>query len=283
MLVRDGYRHGVPCWVDTLQPDPVAAADFYAGLFGWDFEDRTPDGPSRYFVARLHGYDVAGVGSPRATAPPAWNTYVWVDNADDAAATARNAGGAVLVEPFDVADDGRMAVLADPTGAVINVWQAKKHRGAQLVNVSNTWNWSDLNSRDPDAVKAFYGVVFGWRASTMDFGEASGVMWRVPGYGDLLAQLDPGLRERHAAPGVPEGFSDAVAWLQPMNDAQFPADVPSHWSVTFSVDDSDVIAARAAELGGRVIAPPFDAGPVRIAVLADPQGAVFTVSRYQPD
>jgi predicted enzyme related to lactoylglutathione lyase len=237
MLERDGYPAGVPCWVDTSQRDPEAAATFYGGLFGWDFEDRMPaEAPGSYFVARLRGRDVAAVGSQPAGAPatPAWSTYIWVDSAEETATKARAAGGEVLSEPFDVLDAGRMAVLADPSGAAFCVWQAGAHRGAQVVNEAGSWNWSDLNTRDMEAAKAFYGAVFGWEAMTVDFGQGEVAMWTRP-----------------------------------------------HWSVTFSVDDADAIAARAAELGATVVTPPFDVGPTRVAVLRDPQGATFTVSRYQ--
>jgi uncharacterized protein len=285
VLERDGYPAGVPCWVDTGQPDPEAAVEFYGGLFGWEFEDRMPaDSPGRYFVAQLRGRDVAAVGSQPEQAPPtpAWNTYVWVDSADDTTAKVKAAGGNALVEPFDVLEAGRMAVLTDSEGAVFCVWQAKEHKGAQLVNEPGTWNFSELNTRDPEGAKAFYGTVFGWEADTLDFGEGQTTMWRLPGYGDFLERRDPDLRRRMAADGAPEGFEDAVAWLIPMTSDQYPDDVPPHWNVTFAVDDADAVADRAAKLGGQVRVPPFDAPFVRMTVLSDPQGAAFTASKYVP-
>jgi uncharacterized protein len=285
LLERDGYPAGVPCWVDTGQPDPEAAVEFYGGLFGWEFEDRMPaDSPGRYFVAQLRGRDVAAVGSQPEQAPPtpAWNTYVWVDSADDTTAKVKAAGGNALVEPFDVLEAGRMAVLTDSEGAVFCVWQAKEHKGAQLVNEPGTWNFSELNTRDPEGAKAFYGTVFGWEADTLDFGEGQTTMWRLPGYGDFLERRDPDLRRRMAADGAPEGFEDAVAWLIPMTSDQYPDDVPPHWNVTFAVDDADAVADRAAKLGGQVRVPPFDAPFVRMTVLSDPLGAAFTASKYVP-
>ena len=285
MLERDGYPAGVPCWVDTGQPDPEAAVEFYGGLFGWEFEDRMPaDSPGRYFVAQLRGRDVAAVGSQPEQAPPTpgWNTYVWVDSADDTTAKVKAAGGNALMEPFDVLDAGRMAVLTDPEGAVFCVWQAKEHKGAQLVNEPGTWNFSELNTRDPEGAKAFYGTVFGWEAETLDYGDGQTTMWRLPGYGDFLERRDPDLRRRMAADGAPEGFEDAVAWLIPMTSDQYPDDVPPHWNVTFAVDDADAVADRAAKLGGQVRVPPFDAPFVRMTVVSDPQGAAFTASKYVP-
>lgn len=285
MLERDGYPPGVPCWVDTSQPDPEAALAFYGGLFNWEFEDRTPAGSSqRYFVAQLRGRDVAGVGSQPEEAPPvpAWNTYVWVTSTDEAAANATAAGGTVLVAPFDVAEAGRMAVLSDPSGAVLSVWQAKERRGAQLVNEPGTWNFSELNTRDLERAKAFYGAVFGWKATRFDAEGNGAGFWGVDGYGDYLERSNPGMRKSMAEMGAPEGFEDAVAMLVPMASEPVPADTPPHWSITFAVDDADATADRAASLGGKILVPPFDAPWVRMTVLSDPQGAVFTASKFVP-
>src|SRR5256885_1003206 len=128
MLERDGYMPGVPCWIDTSQPDPEAAVAFYGGLFGWDLEDvMPPDSPGKYFIARLRGGDVAAVGSQPEGSPPVavWNTYVWVDSADEAASKVQGSGGRVVVEPFDVMDAGRMAGFADPQGATFFGLQGK--------------------------------------------------------------------------------------------------------------------------------------------------------------
>jgi predicted enzyme related to lactoylglutathione lyase len=284
MLERDGYPVGVPCWVDTAQPDPEAAVRFYSGLFGWEFEDTMPaDSPGRYFVARLRGRDVAAVGSQPEGMPTAWNMYVCVESADQTAAKAKDAGGSVLMEPFDVGDSGRMAVLADPEGAAVCVWEARSFKGAQLVNEHATWNFNELNTRDPGGAQTFYRAVFGWEATTIVTGNGGFTMWRRPGYGDFLAERDPELRERQATGGAPEGFEDAVAWLIPTADGQFPEDTPAHWSTTFAVDDADTVAEQAEKLGGKVLAPPFDAPWVRMTVLSDPQGAVFTASKYVPE
>ncbi|MGH9246494.1 MAG: VOC family protein [Acidimicrobiales bacterium] len=285
MPERDGHIPGVPCWVDTSQPDPEAAVGFYGDLFGWAFDDQMPaDAPGRYFVARLRSRDVAGVGSRPDEGPPTamWNTYIWVDSADDTAAGVRDEGGTVLTAPFDVYDAGRMAVCSDPSGAAFCVWQANQHKGAQVVNEPGTWNWSDLNTRDPAGAKAFYGAVFGWEADPLDLGFGESWMWRVPGYGDFLETFDPEIRRRQGDAGAPTGFEDAIGWMMRMTSDQFSDDVPSHWSVTFAVDDADAVATRAAELGGTVIVDPYDAVFARVAVLNDPHGAVFTISKYSP-
>src|SRR5213080_4887858 len=127
MRERDGYIPGVPCWVDTSQPDPEAAVAFYSGVFGWEVEDvMPPDAPGRYFMARLRGRDVAAISG--SDGPPSWSTYVCVDDADSAATRVRDAGGTVISEAFDVMDAGRMAVFADPEGAVFSVWQPGRHQ-----------------------------------------------------------------------------------------------------------------------------------------------------------
>lgn len=280
MPERDGYLPGVPCWVDTSQPDPTAAVAFYGELFGWEFEDvMPPASEGRYFTARIRGGDVAAVASLAAGAPPAatWNTYVSVQSADETAAKVREAGGSVVMEPFDVMDAGRMAVCADPEGAAFCVWQVKAHKGAQVVNEHGSLNFNTLSTRDADGARAFYGAVFGWRTIELDGGFE---MWTLPGYGDELERDNPDLRKQMAEVGAPKGFEDVVASLVPIAG---DADVPAHWGVTFAVDDADVIADRAAELGGTVVVAPFDAPWVRMTVIADPQGAMFTASRFVPE
>jgi len=278
---RDGYIPGVPCWIDTSQPDPEAAVDFYSGLFGWDFEDVMPPGTEgKYYSARIRGKDVAAVSSIPEGAPPmaTWNTYVWVDSADDTAAKVRDARGQVLTEPFDVTNAGRMAVFADPEGAVFCVWQAKEHRGAQIVNEHGSINFNDLHTRDPDGAKAFYGAVFGWQTFDLSGGFET---WTLPGYGDYLQRDDPELRQRLEEAGGPTGFEDVVASLIQVSDDQ--PDTPPHWGVTFAIDDADAAAQKATELGGKVVLPPMDAPWVRMTVLSDPQGATFTASKYVPE
>ena len=280
MPERDGYTAGVPCWVDTSQPDPDAAVAFYGGLFGWELENTMPaDSPGKYFIARIRGGDVAAVGSQPEGGPTnaVWNTYIWVESADETATRVRDAGGRVLTEPFDVMEAGRMAVFTDPEGAAFCVWQAAQHRGARIVNEPGSLNFNTLNTRDVQGAKPFYGAVFGWE--TLDVGGAQ--MWRLPGYGEFLERSNPGLREQMAASGAPAGFEDVVASLNPIADHE--ADVPAHWGVTFAVEDADATAERATELGGQVLAPPFDAPWVRMTVIADPQGATFTASKFVPE
>jgi uncharacterized protein len=271
MPERDGYIPGVPCWVDASEPDPEAAVGFYGGLFGWEFEDVMPPGSgAKYFIARseatgrslfdtsgdARGGDVAAVGPiPEATPPTArWNTYFWVDSADEAASRVLDAGGGVVAEPFDFMDASRMAIFTDLEGVAFCVWEAKQHKGARLVNDPGSLNFNGLNTREVEGAKSFYGAVFGWQTLAMDGGLE---MWTLPGYGDYLEGYHPDLRKQMAEAGAPEGFEDVVATINPIADDQ--PDTPAHWSVTFATDDADATAARATELGGKVIVPPFDA------------------------
>jgi predicted enzyme related to lactoylglutathione lyase len=253
MSERDGYAHGVPCWVDTWQPDATAAAGFDEELFGW----QVAAGPT-YSMARLRDRDVAGFGSPQpAGAPVAWTTYVWVDSADDAAARALDGGGSVLAEPFDALDGGRIAIVADPVGAALGVWQPGEHRGAQLVNEPSAWAMSLLLTDATNAATSFYGAVFGWQ--TEAFGPAT--MWRLPGFvGGEPSQPVP---------------RDVVAVMAPAGDG----DAPARWRPDFWVADAEAATAKTAELGGTVVEP-VSPGPVgKNAVLADPAGAEFSISQ----
>jgi predicted enzyme related to lactoylglutathione lyase len=275
---RDGYIPGVPCWIDTSQPDPAAAAEFYGGLFGWELEDTMPpEAPGSYYMARIRGRDAAAVGSQPEGAPPGamWNTYIQVDSADETAEKVKAAGGSVVSEPFDIFDAGRMAVFADPQGAVFCVWQPKDMRGTQVDNEHGAINFNDLHTNDIEGAAAFYGEVFGW--GTLDMGGGN-YTWTLKAYGDHLEELNPGNRERMKEMGAPDGFADVVASLGPVEGG-----APPHWGVTFGVDDADATAQTARELGGEVVAGPFDAPWVRLAVIRDPQGATFTAGQFVPE
>jgi predicted enzyme related to lactoylglutathione lyase len=251
MSERQEYPAGVPCWVDVLVADPDAATTFYGDLFGWDFTD---PGPSGYRVARINGLDVAGLG--QAQAMPSWNTYIRVHSVDDAAERATEAGATLVLEPLDALPAGRLAVVIDPTGAALALWEANEREGAQLVNESGTWAMSSLHSPDPAAAGAFYRAMFGWEAEPM----GAMTLFRLEGY--------IGGRAKQPIP------RDVVAVMAPPAD-----DVPPHWNINLQVSDADSTAEMTARLGGTVIAGPMDTPGFRSAVLADPQGAVFSVSQ----
>jgi predicted enzyme related to lactoylglutathione lyase len=266
---RNGFSHGVPCWVDTWQNDPGPSVGFYEAIFGWEAENvRPPDASDVYFTCRLRGRDVTAIGAPipeGAPPIPVWSTYIWVDSADETAATAKTAGGTLVVEPFESPDRGRMAVVADPEGAVFVAWEPGEHRGAQLVNEPGAWSMSILNTRAPDRAKAFYGELFGWQTEAFDMGGAEIVLFRQPGY-EGGEPLQP----------VPR---DMVAVMIEMDAHGLPKEMPPNWSVDFWIDDADAAVARAPEMGGAVIVPPSDSPTFRQAVIADPGGAAMSISQ----
>ena len=264
MSERDGFQAGVPCWVAAVLPDPEAGVAFYTELFGWEAADiMPPDGPGRYYVCTLRGRDVAAIGSGRGGEVPAqavWGTYIWVDSADATATQAAEAGGSVLAAPFDLLDAGRLAVLADPAGAVFCAFEPGRLRGAQVVNQPGAWAMSTLATPDPDSATAFYGSLLGWQADTMDFGGFTATMWRLPGF-------------KGGEPGQPVP-ADVVGVMLP----QDPGDPPPHWSIDFWVTDADTTTTKATTLGAKVLVPPFDSPTGRTGILADPQGATFSMS-----
>jgi predicted enzyme related to lactoylglutathione lyase len=268
MSERDGYRAGVPCWVDTWQPDADAAVAFYAPLFGWETEDTMPAGvDGKHFMCRLRGRDVAAIASRPGAAPDvtAWTTYVWVDDVDATVDKVTQAGGTVVMEAFDALDGGRIAVIADPANAVLGLWQPGAHKGAQLVNEPGAYSMSGLTTSDPEGAKRFYPEVFGWGIDVMDAGDAEIVMWILEGY--LGGEPQQPVRR------------DVVATMLPP-DAD--SEAPPHWSVDFWIADVDAATEKVRELGGELLAEPYDipGTGLRQAVIADPQGA--TLSLTQP-
>jgi len=256
MSTRTSYAQGTPNWVDLQTTDPQAAKAFYAGLFGWEFDDQPMPQGGAYSMAMLRGEPVAAIAaqSPEmkaAGAPPAWNTYLAVDSVDDAAAMVEKAGGQLAMAPFDVMDAGRMAFVIDPSGAPVALWQASQHIGARLVNEPGTVTWNELITTDPEAA-SFYTEVLGMTTSTMDMGTGEYTLFNV---GD-----------------------DMVGGSTP---PQMPG-VPNHWHVYFAVADTDATAAKVTAQGGSILAEPFDTPVGRIAVARDPQGAVFSFMTPAP-
>lgn len=256
------YPPGVPCWVDTLQPDPHVAMRFYGALFAWEFDEPQPmpgglDG--QYFVARLGGLAVAGIGqAPRNLRAAIWNTHICVDDIEEAVARAVNAQGAILLGPLEVGADGRQAVLADAAGVAFSIWQPGDRAGAQLVNEPGSWAMSSLHTRDPQRAEDFYGEVFGWKIDAQPHAPS---LWRLPGH--------VGGRDEQPMP------RDVVAVMTPI-DAQ--SEIPPHWAVNLLVEDADAVVERAVALGGAVVMSPVTTAGLRSAVIADPCQGVIAVS-----
>ncbi|HZQ79411.1 MAG TPA: VOC family protein [Acidimicrobiia bacterium] len=251
----DRYEHGVPSWVDLGTPDIPKAIEFYAGLFGWQIEQGPPE-VGGYSMAMYKGKPAAGIGPQMNPGPPYWTTYVSVDSADQALARARDAGGKVLMEAMDVMDVGRMGIIQDPIGAVISVWEPRAHIGAGIVNEPNTYGWSELVTTDTEASKPFYGAVFGWDSETHgEGGPMAYTEWKVGGR--------------------------SVAGMM-QKPPMMPAEVPPHWGVYFTVDGTEAAMDKVKELGGQVLMGPMDVEPGKIAVVQDPQGAVFNIITLAP-
>ena len=249
----DHFTPGTPSWVDVSAKDVDASAAFYGALFGWEASAAgTEEETGGYRMFSMRGRTVAGLGPWRdGGPPPMWTTYVSVADADAACAAATQAGGTVFMEPMDVLEAGRMAVIADPQGAVFAVWQPGETAGAQIVNEPGSLVWNELAARDVAPEPAFYAAVFGWTAETQAMGDTQYTTWKLG--------------------------EKPVGGMVQMTD-EWPAEMPPHWMTYFSVADTDAACARAAELGGTVHVPPRDVeGVGRFAVLGDPQGAPFSI------
>jgi predicted enzyme related to lactoylglutathione lyase len=249
------YAPGTPSWVELSSPDTDASAAFYRDVMGWNATEPGPvEETGGYRMFQQDGQSVGGLmGHMQEGQPTSWATYVSVADADATVAKAKAAGGTVMVEPMDVMDLGRMAFFADPTGAVIGVWQPKGFGGADLVNEPGSLCWNEVLTRDADADKAFYTAVFGWDTSRPSFEGAPDTytVWEVGG--------------------------NPVGGMMEMTDDMFPPEVPAHWSVCFAVADCDGTVAKAREHGATVTAEPMDMPIGRFAGMIDPQGASFAV------
>jgi uncharacterized protein len=270
------YPQGVPCWIDTAQPDPPAASRFYGELLGWSFHEAMPPGaPGSYLIAQRNGKDAAAI-APLADAATGgasaeWVTYIAVDDADAMAARAEELGGALLEPPQDAGPGGRYATVRDPSGAVFRLWQARRRIGSQINNTPGSWNFSDLHVPDVAAALGFYRELFGWTVA--DMGPDAGAMIGVPGYGDHLeSTVDPDIRVRQA--DAPPGFADVIGGAVVAADGESP-----NWHVTFSVADRDASAAEAERLGGVVLAR-AEGVWAATARIRDPWGAEFTLSQF---
>jgi predicted enzyme related to lactoylglutathione lyase len=252
---RESYEPGTFSWVDLSTSDAAGAKEFYGGLFGWEFEDAEIPGGGVYTMCRVGGDDVAAIVQ-QDERPGHWNNYVTVASADETAAKAKQLGATVFEEPFDVLDAGRMAVFADPSGAVLCVWEPRGHIGAGRVNDPGCMTWNEIQTRDPETVAAFYAELFGWE---MEAKRENGSLAYV----------------------VIKNAGTSNGGIMPI--AEQHGDAPSFWLAYFTVPSCDDAVARTRELGGQVLAGPMEPGAGRIAVLADPQGAAFAVFEGDTD
>jgi predicted enzyme related to lactoylglutathione lyase len=255
----DKHAPGSFSWIELATTDQPAAKAFYSGLFGWQPAD-FPMGPDQtYTIFQLEGRDAAAgytIHGPMAEqgVPPHWGIYVATESADASAEKVTAAGGKVLAGPLDVFDFGRMAVFQDPTGASLAVWQAGKNTGTGITGVPGTLCWADLSTGGQTAAATFYAAVFGWEAT--------------PGQ-DTSGYL-------HIKNG--EAFIGGIPAAHQRNP-----NVPPHWMAYFLVANCDASVAKAKELGAAVFMEPFTMDGVgRMAVVADPQGAAFSLFQPMP-
>jgi predicted enzyme related to lactoylglutathione lyase len=250
MPIFEKHAPGTFCWIENATTDQNAAKAFYGSLFGWTPNDNPmgEDGVYTIFLRESRTVAAAYTLSKmelEGHIPPHWNLYISVESADSAAERAANLGGTVLAPPFDVMDFGRMAVVQDPTGAIFCLWQAKTHIGVSVRDEPGSLCWADLNTSDPAKASAFYSGLFGW---TMD------------SHDETYMEIKSG--DKH------------IGGIAPLRGPN----VPPHWMIYFWVEDCDATAAKAKELGAKAYMEPFTMENVgRIAVLADPQAAVFAL------
>lgn len=248
---RTSYTPGTFCWADLTTPDQDAAKAFYAALFGWTAEDVPVAEGVRYSMQRKDGHHVAAI-SPQpqqqreAGLPPMWTSYIAVQDADATLARARELGAHVHADAFDVFDSGRMGVIQDPQGAHVAVWQARDHIGAGLVNEHGALIWNELYTPDLDASARFYEELFGW---STEVSEGAPMPYRV----------------------ITTEAGSSNGGMTTMEG------VPPSWLVYFGTDRIEASVASVEEHGGRVMNGPIDIGVGRIAIVGDPQGAMFAL------
>ena len=257
MTDMTSYDHGTFSWVELSTTDPEGAKSFYSSLFGWKAEDMPAgDTGATYTMCKIDGKYVSAIQQifeeMRAQGvPPHWMSYVTVDDVDMSADKVPSLGGTVVVPPFDVMDVGRMAVIQDPTGATLSLWQAKDHIGAGLIHAPGSLSWNELSTNDTAAAGAFYSSLLGWDADEQDMGGMKYTVFKV-------GESSKG------------GMSQITGQM---------GDMPPAWSVSFAVSDVDESAAKISELGGTIVMPPTDYPGGRFAVAQDPQGAFFGIVR----
>jgi len=252
---------GAFCWAEVGTVDTKRTKAFYSELFGWTYEDKPAGDFGVYTMCRLQKKDLAGLYEMppdllKMGVPPHWMSYISVASADAACEKIKKHGGKVQQGPFDVMDVGRMAICQDPTGATFSVWQAKAHKGANIMGENGTPSWFELHTKGVEKAEKFYVDVFGW---SVKIGTDGGMVYR-----EFTAA---------GAPMPMGGMMELVPQQGP---------VPPHWMIYFPVDDCDAYAQRTKTLGGKVLMPPMDIPKVgRFSILADPAGATFAIIKLQ--
>lgn len=249
------WPNGVPCWADVSASDVRASGAFYTAVLGWSVPEPEEQWGG-YVTAEADGRAAAGIGPLDAGSSASWTVYLATDDVEGLVARAAEQGGTVLAPVMDVGPLGRMAVLADPSGAAFGLWQAGTMIGAGVANEPGGLVWEDLRSTDPEAARSFYAALFGYDYALLEMAGPDYATFRMPAEPHVLGGMG-GLM------GLPEG-------------------TPSHWLVYFQVADADAATAAAERAGGTVVAAPVDTPFGRMACLADPDGATFMVMTTDP-
>ena len=253
MSTRDeAWPLGTPSWVDLSSPDVASSNEFYRRLFGWEIMD-TGEEMGHYGICMINGRAAAGIGptQPGAAGPPAWTTYIAVDDAEKTAEAIAANGGTVVMAPMEVPGQGRMAIAADPTGAFFGIWQAQGMIGEGVYNEPGAVSWNEQISRDPDRARQFYSAVFGYTFDPVEGGDPYWTFTTADG------RMAGGLG------AMPQGGRE---------------ETPAHWMTYFGVASTDEAASRAGSAGGTVAQPPFTTPFGRIAAIVDPHGAMFMIT-----
>ncbi len=241
---------GTPCWVDLSVNDQPAAQEFYAALFGWEFEVTSPE-YGGYAMALLAGKYVGGLGPKMGPAQPsAWTTYLASADLDETAAAIAAAGGIIHAAPMQIGENGRMMIAIDSSGAAFGSWEAAGMDGFGRVNEPGAVIWNEHLSRDVPAAMSFYQQVFGLNPKQIS--EDGGAIQTLAIGDEIVA----------SAEALPQDL---------------PAEVPAHWHTTFAVLNVDEVLAKALELGGSVRKEPFEEHWGRSAFLAGPEGEPFAI------
>ncbi|WP_309132713.1 VOC family protein [Brevibacterium sp.] len=250
----DNARQGQPVWIDYVCHDLETTKNFYTQVFGWDIVDQGPD-YGHYHQIMKGQHPVGGFmqamnmdGSPNPSIPASWTTYLHADDIEVTYTEAVKSGAEAITPPMAVGPHGQMAVIADPAGAGVGLWQPGQFSGFDTPLTPGTPVWFELMTVDFEKATDFYRNVFAWDLVPVP----GGMNYSTHGAGESAVA----------------GICDASDWTD-----------TSYWRTYFNVESVDGAAATIRELGGSVLDGPEDTPFGRIATIADPEGARFQLQQ----
>lgn len=256
-------QSGQFCWIEMMTKDGAGFKEFYGKLFGWNIAEEAMSSGGSYMMFNLKADQPLGgafqmnADMLKQNIPTHWNAYITVENVDATVTKVAGLGGKVVQAPFDVVDAGRMAVLEDPSGAIVSVWQGKQHAGFGpfVCGTPGTPAWFELATKDVEKCGKFYCQLFGWNAEAKDMG----------GFTYTTFSL---------------GADCKVAGMMQMTKEW--GDAPSHWMTYFNTSNCDALAKQIADCGGSICVPPTEVpGVCRFLVANDPQGGFFSAMTWK--